>query len=299
MPFRDALPESPRARAFVPNGLALALTALATLAAGCDDAAKVSEQTAADEVARLLPVVKKDVEQVRNGLPQGAAKLATLIDPDPGANLLGLQQAIAGARASVQDLAFAKSTFFSFADPSGVVLRSEADPDMLASKSVIAAFPALKKALEPTAGLVETFGEMAEMRGVRTGPDHQWVVAHPVKGDDGKLRGLFVTGWSYRRFAYHLEETAKGHLRDRAEREGRSTLPVLYVFALKAGKAYGAMMTPDVNAEAVEKLDLLPKTASGPYRGRVDIAGRTFGIGAARTPELGDDAAVAVLVSEL
>src|SRR3954471_11048383 len=97
--------------------------------AGCDDKGKQSEQGAVDELQRLAPVVKEDVEQVRKGLPEGAAKLATLLDPDPLGHPAGLQKAIAGARASVKDLDIAKSTFFSFANTTGTVVRSEADPD--------------------------------------------------------------------------------------------------------------------------------------------------------------------------
>src|SRR5262245_21277763 len=127
-----------------PFALALAASASVALVA-CDDARKASEQAAVDQVARLAPLVKEDAEQVRRGVPEGAKKLAGLLEPDPGANLAALQRSIATARSQVKDLDVAKSTFFSFADPSGLVLRSEADPDMLAGKSVLAAFPSLKK----------------------------------------------------------------------------------------------------------------------------------------------------------
>jgi hypothetical protein len=274
-------------------------SALVVSAAGCEDSRAAAEQKAADAVAKLLPTVKEDVEQVRRGLPQGAAKLATLIEADPGANLPGLQRAIQGARGAVKDLDVAKSTFFSFTDATGTVLRSEADPDLLAGKSVIAAFPELKKATDPSSGNVEAFGEMQEMRGLRNGQDYQWVVAHPVKDAGGQLKGLFVTGWSFRRFAYHLEETAKRDLIDAVQKESKKKVPLIYVFAIKGKKAYGAPVTPDVNAQAVEGLDLIAKTASGPYRGSVDITGRTFGVAAQRTPELGDDAALAVIMSEI
>src|SRR5690242_17102881 len=116
--------------------------ALLTLAA-CDDGKKLSEKEADEEVDRILPVVKEDVEQVRKGLPAGAARLGQTLDPDTLGNTGGLQKAIAQARTSVKELDTAKSTFFSFADATGTVLRSEADPDLLAGKSVVKAFPAL------------------------------------------------------------------------------------------------------------------------------------------------------------
>ncbi|WP_437929205.1 hypothetical protein WMF37_08030 [Sorangium sp. So ce291] len=279
--------------------LVLACALAATLASGCQEDGKTSQKHAAELCAKLAPVVAEDVGQVRTGLPAGAAKLATLVDTDPGANLLGLQRAIAGARASVKELEFAKSTFFSFTDPSGTVLRSEADPDMLANRSVLASFPELRKVLEPNSGVVEAFGEMQEMRGVRNGPDLQWVVAHPVKASGGELKGLFVTGWSFRAYAYRLQEAAKRDIAEIAKRDGLKSTPLLYVFAWKGAKAYGGPVTPDVNTEALEKQDLPAKTASGPWSGTVEIAGRTFGAAAQRVPELAADAGVAALVSTL
>ncbi|KYG06972.1 hypothetical protein BE21_31760 [Sorangium cellulosum] len=277
----------------------LACALVAALASACQEDGKTSQKQAAELCAKLAPVVAEDVGQVRTGLPAGSQKLATLIDTDPGANLLGLQRAIAGARASVKELEFAKSTFFSFADPSGTVLRSEADPDMLANRSVLASFPDLRKVLAPGSGLVEAFGEMQEMRGVRNGPDLQWVAVHPVKASDGELKGLFVTGWSFRAYAYRLQEAAKRDIAEIAKRDGLKSTPLLYVFAWKGAKAYGGPVTPDVNTEALEKLDLPSKTASGPWSGTVEIAGRTFGAAAQRTPELAADAGVAALVSTL
>jgi hypothetical protein len=264
---------------------------------GCDDGRKLSEQGAVDEVQRLMPVVKEDVEQVKKGLPEGAAKLASVLDADTLANPLALQKAIAGARASVKDLDIAKSTFFSFADTTGTVVRSEADPDMLAGKSVVSVFPALKKALEPGSGNVEAFGEMPELRGLRTGQDFAWVVAHPVKGGD-TVKGMFVTGWSYRLFARHLEDTAKRHLDDVRQKAGKKSLPIVYVLVVKGKKAYGTPLIPQVNQDAVEGADVIAKTASGPFRTNFEITGRLFGLAAQRTPELGDDAALAVLYSE-
>lgn len=278
---------------------ALLLVALASAALGaCHESGKLSEQKAVDACAKLVPIVAEDAAQVRRGLPVGAAKLGSLVDTDPGGNPAGLQRAIAGARASVHDLAVSKSTFFSFADPTGVVLRSEADPDMLANKSVLAAFPSLKKAIDPASGIVEAFGEMPELRGVRNGPDQAWVVAHPVKDPKGDVKGIFVTGWSFRSFAYHLEQTAKRDAVEVAKQTGRPAA-LLYVFALKGPKVYGAPVTPDVDTEALEKLDLFGKTSAGPWRGRVEITGRTYGAAAARTPDLAPDTGVAVITSEI
>jgi hypothetical protein len=277
--------------------LLLACAGLALLAAGCKDEGQASQKYATELVTKLAPVLKEDVGQVRRGVPNGAKKLGELVDADPGANLVTLRKALEGARAGDKDLLVAKVTFFSFADASGTILRSEGDPDLLANKSVVAAFPDLKKALDPASGVQEAFGLMEEMRGVRNGPDHQWVLAHPVKAADGQLKGALVTGWSFRGYAYRLQEAGKREAAELAKREGLKSAPLLYAFVFQAGKAYGEAVTPDVNTEAIEKLDLDAKTAAGAWSGTVEITGRVYGVAAQRVPELAPNAGVATLVS--
>jgi hypothetical protein len=267
--------------------------------AACDDGRKSAEAAAAEELKSLAPVLAEDVAQVRRGLPEGAAKLGPMLDPDTLASPVGLQKAISRTRALVKDLDVAKGTFFSYADKDGTVLRSESDPDVLAQKSIFVPFPALQKARAPGGSLAEAWGEMTELRGAKNGPDILWAAAAPVKDDKGALMGMFITGWSLRAYARRLENSALATVKDVSEKAGKKNPPLLYVFVVKGKTAYGTPVAPDVNAHAIEALDLIGKTAVGPYRGTLEITGRAFGVAAARAPELGDDAALVVLASEL
>lgn len=265
---------------------------------GCGDQGAEAESQATWTLTQIHPVIARDVGQVRAGLPRGAAALAKEIADDPAADPAGLQRRIKSARERDNDLNVSKGTFFAFATTDGVVLRSEADPDRLVEKNVLGPFPALKKALEDKAGVVEATGEMDEMRGVRTGPDIAFVAAAAVPGKEGAgPRGLFVTGWSYRAYAFYLEEAARRALADEARKQEKTKTPVAYVYLARGGKAYGAPVSPDVNAEAVAKADLAGKCKDGPWHGRIDITDRPFGAAAQRVPELGDDTTVVVLAT--
>ena len=121
-----------------------------------------------------------------------------------------------------------------------------------------------------------------------------------VKRDDGKLLGMLVTGWTYRRFAYHLQESMRRDISEALMKGGdKGKLPVLYTFVFDASGVYGARGTPDVNEKAMRELDVLGKTASGPQGGVITITDRQYGWAAARTPKLGPDIGIAVLRSEI
>lgn len=266
--------------------------------AGCSPD-KANMQRADVQATEAAATVDKDVAQVRSGLPEGAKILGEILDQYPDAEPKRIQEAIATTRTKVKDLEFAKSTFFSLADSKGLVLKSEADTDRLVDKNVFEPFPELKKAAAKDSGTVEVFGEMEEMRGVRNGQDLAWVLAHPVPGPEGEPRGVFVTGWSFRAYALYLEDAAKRNLRDEAEKLGEKNVPLVYVYVVKAGKAYGAPVSPDVNAKAIEDLGVLEKVKGGSWTGTVPVTGREFGVAARKVSSLGDDAAVAVLLSVL
>jgi hypothetical protein len=285
-------------RALASLGLA---AVLAAINAGCTDSSKVSEGKAVAHVERLAKLADDDVEEVRRGLPHGAKSLGQYWNDkkDPLADPSQARRALDRARDDDRDLAIAKSTFFALTDDKGTVLRSDQEPDQMAGKSLVASYPDMNKVLAGES--VETRGSMPETAGARAGGDEQWVAAAPVKDAEGKVRGIYASGWSMRRFAYHLEETIKHDMTSEALRAGDKhvKLPLVYVFVLAGSNVYGAPVTPLVNSETLQKLDLLSKTANdATYHQTIEITGRGFGLAARRAPRMGADVAVAILRSE-
>jgi len=273
------------------------LTGLVAL--GCEDNTKLHQQQATELLERLAPLIERDTKQVRDGLPEGAKKLASLLDDDPGADLAALQRSIKRARAAVESLAFAKSTFFVFVGKEGTVLRSETDPDLPAGKSLYEAVPEAAKLSEKGTGLFETYGSMHGLRGAQNGPDKQWLVGHPIKNKKGEVTGSFVTGWSLRKYAHYLEEDTRRHLTKTLGEKGEKAkaIPLVYVFVVVGKDAYGAPVTPEVNAEALGKMDLLGKAKGGKLQTTVDVDGRSFILVAKPFEDLGDNAGLAVMFS--
>ena len=237
----------------------------------------------------------EDVAQIERGLPQGADKLAPLWSSgsDPKTDLKAVRRALAAIRRDVPDLTVAKSTFFVAPDQKGVAIRNDLEEDAMAGKDLVALFPGLAKAT--TGGYVATTGKFPGPD-LPSGPDKDWIAGTPVKKPDGSIGGVLVTGWTYKRFVYHLEESLR---HDLTEKQGNGKLPIVYVLVFDKTGAYGARATPAVNAKALADLDLPAKTASAPAEGTMNVTDRDYGWAAARVPKLGPDSGVAVMWSEL
>ena len=286
----------PRTLRLLLRATTFALLALLLLGA-CRDKEKMAAEKAGPILERLMPLLERDTKQVREGLPEGAAVLSKLLDNDPGSDPTGLLRALKKARAAVKKLEFAKSTFFAFVGPKGTVLRTNADTDLAAGQSLLKDVPDSKKMLDAKAGLVEVFGYLHGFRGVQKGGDEQWIVGHPVASKEGKLLGVFVSGWALRLYAKYLQGDTRVHLEAQAK-DKTKPIPLVYVFIARGDKAWGAPVTPDSNAQAVAKLDLQSKTKTGTYQSSVKLEGRTFAVAARAAPKLGDGVVIAVLVSE-
>lgn len=273
--------------------LALGLPVCSLALPACSDPAKLAQGHATPSVDSALEILARDTEQVRKGMPEGAKLLGKRMPADPLGNRAELQTAIKAARENVKDLMYAKSTFFSFATTEGVVLRSEIDPDRLVDQNVLKVYPDLKKALEPNAGLVEAYGEMDALRGVKRGNDIAWVVAHAVPGADDKPQGLFLSGWSMRLYIGFVQDAIRTKLEESTK--GKSDQVEIYLFMLKGKNAYGHPEAPDVHMEEILKMDIVSKLGSGTFTGKAELEGKTWGVVAKKAPMFGDDAAIAAI----
>ncbi|MBV9945766.1 MAG: hypothetical protein JOZ69_02840 [Myxococcales bacterium] len=246
----------------------------------------------------LAALVDKDVAEVERGLPEGAKRLAPLVanGADPKQDVALVRRSLFRIRREVPDLNLAKSTFFALADPGGVAIRNDLEEDVMAGQNLVALFPALAKARE---GLVTTTGAFPNVNS-KNGPDEDWIAAVPVKREDGGTGALLVTGWTYRYFARHLQESLKDRLAEQAKasaNEGK--LPIFYVAVFDASGVYSAPLTPQIDEKALSEQGLLAKTSAGSCQGTLAITDRAFGFAAARTPRLAPATGVVVLRSEL
>jgi hypothetical protein len=277
----------------------MASLAIALATQGCKDPAKASEQKATEHATELASLVDKDVGEVERGLPAGAAQMALLYanGADPAKDLGAVRGSLRRIRAEIPDLTVAKSTFFALADAQGVALRNDLEQDVMAGQNVVTIFPGLHKALE---GSFATTTGLFPSKTPPSPPDQDWMAAAPVKGDHGQVEGLLLTGWTFRRFANHLQESLRHDLQEallKAKDTGK--LPILYVMLFNGTGIYSPPMTPEVNTKAAADLDLLAKTANGPVHGILNITDRDFGYSALRVPRLGVDMGIVVLRSEI
>lgn len=269
--------------------------ATALLLSSCTKTSEVSKQKARSEVELLAKAATIDVEEVRKGLPLGANQLeAFFADEKAQGDAAAAKEALETARNRVQDLRIAKSTFFLVANKRGEILRSDLQHDALASKNLFESFD-LKGAL--AGQYTEARGSMPEAAGVRGRADGQWAAATPVmKGNE--VAGLYATGWSWSAYAYRLENQLRSTVKSEATAAGTKQ-PLVYVYVVVDKEAYGAPVSPDVNAKAIKESGLMGRaTGENVVDEAREIEGRDFGIALKRVPALGADVAIAVVRSE-
>lgn len=287
------------------TALAPAMALVAALS-GCRDKPKESATLARANVQSLLELVDKDVAEIERGLPEGAKKIEAKLgdEPRPRENPAAVRSALLKMRQTVPDLGIAKSTFFALADAEGIAIRNDNEQDTMAGKDLLAGWPGLRPVLDGKASYVATTGKFPGAENP-AGPDKEWVAAVPVKRGDGSTLGVLVTGWTYRRFAYHLQESLRREMQDQLMRSGdKGKMPIIYVALFDKEAVYGATLPrtlpfPPVNEAALKDLDLVSKTAAGPAEGTLEITDRGFGWAAARTAKMGADLGVVVLRSEI
>lgn len=285
------------------------LAALLVVGLGCEkDRGRRSAELAAGNVESLVKLTDADVAEVERGLPAGATKLSALLtaelgeDGDPKANAPAVRRALLKMRRQVPDLGIAKSTFFALADDKGIAIRNDFEQDSMAGKDVIEGWPGLRPALEgaPYAATTGRFPGAPHP----AGPDKEWVAAVPIKKGDTQP-GILLTGWTYRRFAYHLQVMLEREVQNELlQRSDKIKMPILYVLLFDEDHVYaatapGAVPVPEVNVRALEDVGLHAKTASGPASAPIHISDRDFGWAAARLPRLDPNVGVVVLRSEL
>jgi hypothetical protein len=293
-----------------------AIAALATAAgssvllSGCKDRGQKSAEDARADVQKLVDLTAKDVAEVERGLPEGAKKLTDLLvkevgkDGDPRQNPPAVRSALLKMRQQVPDLGIAKSTFFAFADDKGIAIRNDFEHDTMAGKDLVKGWPGIKPVVEG-APFAATTGQFPGTPNP-AGPDREWVAAVPVKKADGSPQGILVTGWTYRRFAYHLQVTLQREMQDQLMRANdKGKMPILYVSLFDKENVYGAgapgaIPVPEVNEKALAQVGLHAKTEGGQVASSpLKITDREFGWAAARLPKLGPDVGVVVLRSEI
>lgn len=258
----------------------------------------MTTQKAAVAEADAVKLSDDTIGKVANGLAQGAQKMTALYanGADPHEDPPAVRTALFDARKNVPDLEAAKTTFSVLLDDKGMGIRNDLEQDAMAGQNLFAPFPGLKKA---AAGYVTTTG-VFQPPPPPAAPDREWLAAVPVKKADGTVAGIYATGWSYRQYAFQLQDTLRQRMSDDlAKSHSTAKLPVFYVMLFDATGVYGTPMTPAVNEAALKDMDLVAKTAAGPVQGIVNVSDRDFGYAAQRTPALGADMGIAVMRSEL
>lgn len=274
------------------------LLLLVALLMGCEGTNQETVAKALSHARRLADTAKRDVTEVRQGLPRGAEEMAKLWSGE--ANPLGDPEAarrlLTRTQSKVQDLRVAKSTFFALATLDGTVIRNDREQDRMAGRPLFPAFPELARAVN--GDYVEALGALPEAHGVKGKPDAEWVAAKGVRVGEA-VQALYVTGWAWSSYALRLEFALRGEV-ERELRDKKQNVPLLYVFVVVGKEVYGTPESPEINARTIgEQAPLQHLAADGSFSTLIDITGRRFALAVQPVPELAPQVGIAVLRSEI
>jgi hypothetical protein len=271
-------------------------------AGACVDHAKESEDHAVKWIAAVEKRATSDIDEMKVGLPLGAKQFTPIYAHGATANddLAGVRNTLLRVRGVIPELTRSSSTFFALTDANGLAIRNDLEQDVMAGQDAWKLFPELKDT--KNGRIVATGGLFAGGR--PSEPDRDWVIAAPVNDEAGKFVGTLMGGWTYRRFAYHLQETLRHDLTELQLKTGdNGKLPIVYVSVFDKTGVYSAPFTPPVNQQALVDLGLVAKTAAGAAaaapHGHLNITDRDFGWAAVRVPSFVPEGGVVLLWSEI
>jgi len=263
---------------------------------GCANEGEKSARLVVPNLKYVASAVERDLGEVRRGMPAGAKELTTLFEraaPERPA-AADAREELVRLRSDNPDISSAKSTFFLIAASDGTILRNNLDSDEMAEKNLFQVYPATKNAL--TQDYVELGGSWDVARGVNNRPDAQWLSSARIMVK-GTPVGLFVSGWSWSSYAYRLEMALRSEVL--GETKSGDKVPLLYVYVVVDGHAYGTPVSPVVNGEEILKLNPVAKAkGKDMWTGPIEITRRAFGLGLKHIPLFSSDVVVAVLRSE-
>jgi hypothetical protein len=275
----------------------VALLALGSYSLGCSKDIERSVGAASQHAPMLAETATKDVTELRSGMPEGARFLSVLFRSKtaPKDDLSEVRAELDRTRNKVIDLRVAKSTFFALVDRDGTILRTDREPDLMSGKNLFVAYPVLKPVLDGTT--VEGVGSMPEAAAAKGRKDGQYVRAVPIS-EGGAVVGVYASGWSWTAYAYRLENALRSEIRSKLKNE-RDKEPLIYVYLIVENEVFGAPVSPQVNADAIRKLNPLTKVSGeAVFSTPLEITGRDFGLAVKRATSLGQNVAIAVLRSE-
>jgi hypothetical protein len=279
-----------------PHLRSLVVGAALLAAAGCTDPAKKSAERAKLQAVELAAVASSDVDELRRGLPPGAAELAKTLyasgntDPVEPAEV---RKALRRIRSVVPDLRSAKSTFMALASTDGVGIRSDLEEDRMAGIKLFDIFKGLAGSKsEPFSTTIGTFDEAGSPV-----VDDDFAAMVPVT-QGGETKALLFSGWTFRSFARHLQAQAEQTMAEKRKTQAETEkAPVLYVAISDARGTFGSPTTPKVNLDTIQ--GFAPTTLASGTTGTKEIEGRSFGWAVAKAPALGADVCIVVLRSDL
>ncbi len=275
-----------------------------TVAAGCKSKPQKQAEAAVADVDNVEKVIAaRHVTSLARALPQAAISLSAKLSsdkPDFHNESKAMGASFTELRDKIDDLRSAKRSYFAIADASGEIVWVDDESWTVVGRRLAIGFPAVQEVIDgkPFATGGGKYGGAAE--------DALTFVEVAPLVRAGVRVGLLVAAWEAHDAAEDLQrqlqtelamKTVKPKVRAKAKDKYQYALdqPDLWVAMFRGGNLYFAEDAPQPLVDGAKTINLLAKTANGPWNGTFDVMNKGWGAAAKRLPSLGPDVGVAVL----
>jgi len=289
-----------RRRSFLFLAVAVGLASV-----GCKSKAQKQAEAAAADVARLEKVIAdRHLDSLARAVPQGASALGGKLTAtsDFRAEAATLGTAFIETRNKSDDLRSAKRSYYVLIDATGEVVWVDDNAWAVVGRKLAVGFPAIKDVLDGKS----PFGRGMGRYGGAGEEALTFADAAPIKEPGGKIVGALVAAWEAHEAAEDLQRQLATELamkvvepKKRVKEKDKLKLamdtPEMWVALFRGNVIYLPEEGSQPLEDALKKLDLAKKTASGPWSGTFDVMNGSWGGAARRIDALGPDVGVAVL----
>ncbi|GAC1351365.1 MAG: hypothetical protein NVSMB1_03680 [Polyangiales bacterium] len=272
---------------------------------GCKSKAQKQAELALADLATLdATIAHRHIDSLARALPNAARDLGVGAKPGLDLHVSGatLGASFVTARDKTDELRSAKRSYYMITDAQAEVVFVDDDAWTVVGRKLALGFPIVKETIDGAA----LFGRGSGRYGGASEDSRTFVEVAKINDASGKTLGALVAAWEAHDAATDLQRQLSTALamktaipQKRVKQKDRLKIaldtPELWVAIFDGSHLFLEEDAPQALLDAINALQLVNKTATGPWSDTFEVSNHAWGGAAKRVPALGAEVGVAVV----